>query len=74
MGMNFLSGEDMNAVLSVQLRKRLGLGITANMHVTAMHVEGKVNAVNFFRCFFIRKFSEVCFRFRQLISCICKIE
>lgn len=42
MGMNFLSGDDMNAVLSVQLTKRLGFGITANLHVTGMHVEGKV--------------------------------
>ncbi|KAJ4770201.1 Calcium-dependent lipid-binding (CaLB domain) family protein [Rhynchospora pubera] len=42
LGMNFLSGEDMNAVLSVQLRKRLGFGITANMHITGMHIEGKI--------------------------------
>ncbi|XP_078176898.1 C2 domain-containing protein At1g53590-like isoform X3 [Carex rostrata] len=42
MGMNFLTGDDMNAVLSVQLTKRLGFGITANLHVTGMHVEGKI--------------------------------
>lgn len=53
MGMNFLSGEDMNAVLSVQLRKRLGLGITTNLHVTAMHVEGKVNNLDFLWCIFV---------------------
>ncbi|KAJ3692277.1 hypothetical protein LUZ60_012627 [Juncus effusus] len=41
LGMNFLSADDMNAILSVQLRKRLG-GITANMHITGMHVEGKI--------------------------------
>ncbi|XP_038984951.1 C2 domain-containing protein At1g53590-like isoform X2 [Phoenix dactylifera] len=42
LGMNFLSADDMSAILAVQLRKRVGLGITANMHVTGMHVEGKV--------------------------------
>ena len=52
MGMNFLSGDDMNAVLSVQLRKRLGFGITANMHITGMHVEGKVNGLDLLRCIF----------------------
>uniref|UniRef100_A0A0D9VFA7 SMP-LTD domain-containing protein n=1 Tax=Leersia perrieri TaxID=77586 RepID=A0A0D9VFA7_9ORYZ len=41
-GMNFLSADDMNATMAVQLRKRLGFGITANMHITGMHVEGKV--------------------------------
>jgi hypothetical protein len=66
MGMNFLSGEDMNAVLSVQLRKRLGLGITANMHVTAMHVEGKVNAVDFFRCFFYKKIFRSLFQIQTI--------
>lgn len=43
--MNFLSADDMSAILAVQLRKRVGLGITANMHVTGMHVEGKVNKI-----------------------------
>ncbi|CAL9195891.1 unnamed protein product [Musa hybrid cultivar] len=42
LGMNFLSADDMSAKLAVQLRKRLGFGITANMHITGMHVEGKV--------------------------------
>lgn len=42
LGLNFMSAEDMSAILAVQLRKRLGFGITANMHVTGMHVEGKV--------------------------------
>ncbi|KAF0917623.1 hypothetical protein E2562_020991 [Oryza meyeriana var. granulata] len=41
-GMNFLSAEDMSAVLSMQLHKSLGLGMTANMHLTSMHVEGKI--------------------------------
>lgn len=42
LGMNFLSAEDMVAVLAVQPRKRLGFGMRAKMHVTGMHVEGKV--------------------------------
>ncbi|WOL08376.1 hypothetical protein Cni_G17129 [Canna indica] len=42
LGMNFLSADDMSAKLAVQLRKRLGFGITATMHITGMHVEGKV--------------------------------
>lgn len=41
-GMNFLSADDMDATMAVQLRKRLGFGITANMHITGMHVEGRV--------------------------------
>uniref|UniRef100_A0ACD5Y1R8 Uncharacterized protein n=2 Tax=Avena sativa TaxID=4498 RepID=A0ACD5Y1R8_AVESA len=41
-GMNFLAADDMDARMAVQLRKRLGFGITANMHITGMHVEGKV--------------------------------
>uniref|UniRef100_A0A0E0FJC0 C2 domain-containing protein n=1 Tax=Oryza nivara TaxID=4536 RepID=A0A0E0FJC0_ORYNI len=36
-GMNFLSAEDMSAVLSMQLHKSVGLGMTANMHLTSMH-------------------------------------
>ncbi|KAG8045509.1 hypothetical protein GUJ93_ZPchr0008g11563 [Zizania palustris] len=42
LGMNFLSAEDMSAVLAMQLHKSVGLGMTANMHLTSMHVEGKV--------------------------------
>uniref|UniRef100_A0A0D9UYX0 C2 domain-containing protein n=1 Tax=Leersia perrieri TaxID=77586 RepID=A0A0D9UYX0_9ORYZ len=37
-GMNFLSAEDMSAVLSMQLHKSVGLGMTANMHLTTMHI------------------------------------
>ncbi|XP_043699229.1 C2 domain-containing protein At1g53590-like isoform X2 [Telopea speciosissima] len=40
--MNFLSGDDMSGILAVKLRKRLGFGIWAKLHVTGMHVEGKV--------------------------------
>ncbi|PNT70238.1 hypothetical protein BRADI_2g08500v3 [Brachypodium distachyon] len=42
LGMNFLSAEDMSVVLAMQLHKSVGLGMTANMHLTRMHVEGKV--------------------------------
>ncbi|KAM0919518.1 hypothetical protein ACQ4PT_008144 [Festuca glaucescens] len=42
LGMNFLSAEDMSVVLAMQLHKRVGFGMTANMHLTRMHVEGKV--------------------------------
>lgn len=42
LGMNFLSADDMSAILAVKLRKRLGFGIWAKLHVTGMHVEGKV--------------------------------
>lgn len=40
--MSFLSADDMSAILAVQLRKRVGFGISANMHMTGMHIEGKV--------------------------------
>lgn len=40
--MNFLAADDMSAVLQATLRKSIGFGITANMHITGMHVEGKV--------------------------------
>lgn len=42
LGLNFLTGDDMSAVLAVKLRKRLGLGMWAKLHLTGMHVEGKV--------------------------------
>lgn len=42
MGMTFHSAEDMSAVIAVQLRKRLGFGMWAKLHVTGMQVEGKV--------------------------------
>lgn len=42
LGMNFLA-DDMSAVLAIKLRKRLGFGMWTKMHVTGMHVEGKVN-------------------------------
>lgn len=42
LGMNFLTADDMSAILAVKLRKRLGFGMWAKMHLTGMHVEGKV--------------------------------
>ncbi|OIW19900.1 hypothetical protein TanjilG_28771 [Lupinus angustifolius] len=41
LGMNFLAADDMSAILSVKLRKRLGFGMTSKLHITGMHVEGK---------------------------------
>ncbi|WVZ72487.1 hypothetical protein U9M48_020937 [Paspalum notatum var. saurae] len=38
LGMNFLSAEDMSVVLAMQLHKSVGLGMTANMHLTSMHI------------------------------------
>ncbi|KDP36209.1 hypothetical protein JCGZ_09962 [Jatropha curcas] len=42
LGMNFCTADDMSAVLAVKLRRRLGFGMWAKLHMTAMHVEGKV--------------------------------
>ncbi|XAR56396.1 hypothetical protein NMG60_11036867 [Bertholletia excelsa] len=42
LGLNFRTANDMNALLAVKLRKRLGFGISTKMHLTGMHVEGKV--------------------------------
>ncbi|KHG25414.1 Uncharacterized protein F383_05773 [Gossypium arboreum] len=50
LGMNFLTADDMNAVLAVKLRKRLGFGMWAKLHITGMHVEIKVKiGVKFLR-------------------------
>lgn len=43
LGINFLAADDMSGILEIQLRKRLGFGMWAKLHVTGMHVEGKVN-------------------------------
>ncbi|XP_071727144.1 C2 domain-containing protein At1g53590-like [Rutidosis leptorrhynchoides] len=42
LGMNFRSADDMNAILEVKLTKRLGFGMWTKMHLTGIHVEGKV--------------------------------
>ncbi|KAJ8626811.1 hypothetical protein MRB53_020118 [Persea americana] len=42
LGMCFLSADDMSAILAVKLRKRLGFGIWTKMHITGIHMEGKV--------------------------------
>lgn len=43
LGMNFLTADDMIAILAIKLRKRLGFGMWAKLHMTGMHVEGKVH-------------------------------
>lgn len=54
LGMNFRAADDMRAILAVKLRKRLGFGMWAKLHLLGMHVEGKVidkwsiNIVNIF--------------------------
>ncbi|KAF3335295.1 C2 domain-containing protein [Carex littledalei] len=35
-GMNFLTGDDMSAVLQTTLRKSIGFGMTANKHITGI--------------------------------------
>ncbi|KAD6794462.1 hypothetical protein E3N88_05377 [Mikania micrantha] len=42
LGLNFRTADDMSAILAVKLTKRLGFGMSAKMHLTGMHVEGKV--------------------------------
>ncbi|TQD90263.1 hypothetical protein C1H46_024180 [Malus baccata] len=44
LGLNFLTADDMIAILAVKLRKRLGFGMWAKLHITGMHVEGKVTS------------------------------
>jgi hypothetical protein len=41
-GMNFRTADDMSAILGVKLRKRLGFGMWAKLHLLGMHIEGKV--------------------------------
>lgn len=42
LGLSFRTAEDMGAILAVKLTKRLGFGMWAKLHLTGMHVEGKV--------------------------------
>ncbi|KAL3503040.1 hypothetical protein ACH5RR_037489 [Cinchona calisaya] len=42
LGLNFRTADDMNALLAVKLRRRLGLGMWAKLHLLGMHIEGKV--------------------------------
>ncbi|XP_010241279.1 PREDICTED: C2 domain-containing protein At1g53590-like isoform X2 [Nelumbo nucifera] len=42
LGLNFLSADDMSAIIAVKLRNRLGFGMWTKLHMTSMHVEGKV--------------------------------
>ena len=48
LGMNFLTADDMSAILAVKLRRRLGFGMVAKLHLTGMHVEGKVRILFFY--------------------------
>ncbi|KAK9674258.1 hypothetical protein RND81_12G221600 [Saponaria officinalis] len=62
LGLNFLTADDMSAILSAKLRKRLGFGMAAKMHLTGMHVEGKVLiGVKFLRCWPFISRLRVCF-------------
>lgn len=40
--LDFLAAEDMDAVLTVQMRRRIGLGISTNIHISRLQIEGKV--------------------------------
>lgn len=44
--MNFRTADDMNAILSMKLTRRLGFGMWAKLHLLGMHVEGKVTTRN----------------------------
>ncbi|KAK9688671.1 hypothetical protein RND81_09G002400 [Saponaria officinalis] len=62
LGLNFLTADDMSAILSAKLTKRLGFGMVAKMHLTGMHVEGKVLiGVKFLRCWPFISRLRVCF-------------
>ncbi|XP_074311219.1 C2 domain-containing protein At1g53590-like [Silene latifolia] len=62
LGLNFLTADDMSAILSAKLRKRLGFGMVAKMHLTGMHVEGKVLiGVKFIRCWPFISRLRICF-------------
>ncbi|KAG8657829.1 C2 domain-containing protein At1g53590 isoform X2 [Manihot esculenta] len=62
LGMNFCTADDMNAVLAVKLRRMLGFGMSTKLHMTAMHVEGKVLiGVKFLPCWPFLGRLRVCF-------------
>ncbi|XP_052177984.1 C2 domain-containing protein At1g53590 isoform X2 [Diospyros lotus] len=42
LGLNFRTADDMNAILAVKLKEGLGFGMWTKLHLTGMHVEGKV--------------------------------
>lgn len=48
LGMNFLTADDMSALMAVKLRKRLGFGMGTKLHLLGMHIEGKVGHLNNF--------------------------
>ncbi|KAK2646749.1 hypothetical protein Ddye_021944, partial [Dipteronia dyeriana] len=45
LGMNFLTADDMSAILAMKLRKRQRFGIWAKFHMTGMHVKGRCNVL-----------------------------
>lgn len=51
--MNFCTADDMSAILAVKLRRRVGFGLWAKMHMTSMHVEGKVHNLQLFCSLFL---------------------
>ncbi|KAJ4842395.1 hypothetical protein Tsubulata_000945 [Turnera subulata] len=62
LGMNFCTADDMSTILAVKLRKRLGFGMWTKLHMTGMHVEGKVLVgVKFIRCWPFISRLRVCF-------------
>lgn len=62
LGMSFVTADDMSAILAIKMRKRLGLGICAKMHLLGMHIEGKVLVgVKFIRHFPYISRLRVCF-------------
>ncbi|KAK4438984.1 C2 domain-containing protein [Sesamum alatum] len=42
LGINFRTADDMSGILGVKLRKRLGFGMWAKLHLLGLHIEGKV--------------------------------
>ncbi|XP_074319218.1 C2 domain-containing protein At1g53590-like isoform X2 [Silene latifolia] len=62
LGLNFLTADDMSAILAAKLTKRLGFGMVTKMHLTGLHVEGKVLiGVKFLRCWPFISRLRVCF-------------
>ncbi|GAA0149233.1 hypothetical protein LIER_36891 [Lithospermum erythrorhizon] len=42
LGMSFVTAGDMSSLLAIKLRKALGLGMVAKLHLLGLHIEGKV--------------------------------
>ncbi|KAL8153231.1 hypothetical protein V2J09_010991 [Rumex salicifolius] len=62
LGLNFLTADDMTAILAAKLQETIGFGIVVKMHITSMHVEGKVLVgVKFIRDFPYISRLRICF-------------